>query len=90
MSAYDHVVPAPYPATILTTGLSDKRNSPWQVAKMTARLQAFTTSGKPVFLRADTQGHGVILDAPAQLEEYADVWTFMLWQLGEPAFQPVS
>ncbi len=90
MSAYDHVVPAPYPATILTTGLADQRNAPWQVAKMAARLQAATTSGKPILLRADTQGHGLILDASAQVEEYADVWTFMLWQLGEPAFQPAS
>jgi prolyl oligopeptidase len=90
MSAYDHVVPAAYPATILTTGLADQRNAPWQVAKMTARLQAATTSGKPVLLRADTQGHGMVLDASAQVEEYADVWTFVLWQLGEPAFTPPS
>jgi prolyl oligopeptidase len=90
MSAYDHVVPAAYPATILTTGLADQRNAPWQVAKMAARLQAATTSGKPVLLRADTQGHGIVLDASAQLEEYADVWTFMLWQLGQPAFTSPS
>jgi prolyl oligopeptidase len=57
---------------------------------MAARLQASTTSGKPVLLRADTQGHGLVLDASAQVEQYADVWTFMLWQLGEPAFQPAS
>jgi prolyl oligopeptidase len=90
MSAYDHVVPAPYPAIILTTGLADQRNAPWQVAKLAARLQASTTSGKPVLLRADSQGHGVVLDVPAQIDEYADVWTFMLWQFGEPAFQPAS
>ena len=88
MSAYDHVVPAPYPAVMLTTGLADKRDAPWQVAKMAARLQASTTSGKPVLLRADAQGHGVIVDASADVEEYADVWTFVLWQLGEPTFQP--
>lgn len=90
MSAYDHVAPAAYPATILTTELSDQRNTQWEVAKMAARLQAATTSGKPVLLRGDTQGHGNILDASAQIEEYADVWTFMLWQLGERAFQPAS
>jgi prolyl oligopeptidase len=88
MSAYDHVVPAPYPATILTTGFNDPRTAPWQVAKMAARLQASTTSGKPVLLRADAQGHGVVQDASAEIEEYADVWTFMLWQLGEPGFSP--
>jgi prolyl oligopeptidase len=90
MSAYDHVVPAPYPATILTTGLADQRDSPWQVAKMAARLQASTTSGKPVLLRADSQGHGNVLDPSAQVDEYADVWTFMLWQLGEPGYQPAT
>ena len=88
MSAYDHVVAAPYPAMILTTGLSDLRTAPWQVAEMAARLQAATTSGKPVLLRADTQGHGMIRVALAQEEEYADVFTFMLWQLGEPGFAP--
>jgi prolyl oligopeptidase len=90
MSAYDHVAAAAYPAMILSTGLSDQRNAPWQVAKMAARLQASTTSGKPILLRADTQGHGLVLDASAQIDQYADVWTFMLWELGEPAFEPAS
>jgi prolyl oligopeptidase len=57
---------------------------------MAARLQASTTSGKPVLLRADAQGHGGVLDPSAQVDEYADVWTFMLWQLGEPGFQPTT
>jgi prolyl oligopeptidase len=57
---------------------------------MAARLQASTTSGKPVLLRADSQGHGSVLDPSAQVDEYADVWTFMLWQLGEPGYQPAT
>jgi len=88
MSAYDHVTTAPYPAMIFTTGLSDRRTAPWQVAKMAARLQASTTSGRPILLRSDSQGHGMIRVASAQEEEYADVFTFMLWQLGEPGFAP--
>ena len=88
MSAYDHVIPAAYPATILTTGFGDQRTAPWQVAKMAARLQASTTSGKPVLLRADAQGHGIVLDASAEIEEYADIYTFLLWQFGEPGFAP--
>lgn len=87
MSAYDHVVPAAYPATLLTTGLNDQRDAPWQVAKMAARLQASTTSGKPVLLRADDQGHGVIRDPSTQIESYTDEFTFLLWQLGEPGFR---
>jgi prolyl oligopeptidase len=79
-------VPAPYPAVMLTTGLTDRRTAPWQVAKMTARLQASTTSGKPILLRADAQGHGVVRDTSAQDDEFADLDTFVLWQTGEPGF----
>jgi hypothetical protein len=56
MSAYDHVVAAPYPATMLTTGFNDQRSATWQVAKMAARLQASTTSGKPILLRPMRKG----------------------------------
>ena len=49
-----------YPAMFLTTGLNDPRVAPWQPAKMAARLQAATTSGRPVLLRVDTHaGHGL-------------------------------
>ncbi len=43
----------PYPAVLLTTGVTDPRVAPFHVAKMTARLQAATTSGKPILLRVD-------------------------------------
>src|SRR4029450_9248564 len=36
-----------YPAVLLTTGVNDPRVEPWMSAKMPARLQAATTSGKP-------------------------------------------
>src|SRR5262249_1294932 len=50
----------PYPAVLLTTGLNDPRVAVWQVTKMAARLQAATTSGKPVLLRVEEQGgHGM-------------------------------
>ena len=48
MSAYNHVVyGTAYPAILLTTGANDSRVAPWIVAKMAARLQAATSSGKP-------------------------------------------
>ncbi len=61
MSSYQHVRDGtPYPAVLLTTGSNDPRVAPWQAAKMTARLQAATSSGKPVLLRVDYQaGHGI-------------------------------
>jgi prolyl oligopeptidase len=53
-SAHDHVDDqAAYPAVLLQTGMNDPRVDPWQMAKMTARLQAGTTSGKPVLLRVE-------------------------------------
>jgi prolyl oligopeptidase len=88
MSAYDHVVPAAYPAMILTMGRNDRRAGQWEVAKMAARLQAATTSGKPILLRADAQGHGIIRDVSAQESEDADIFTFMLSQMNEPGFTP--
>jgi prolyl oligopeptidase len=69
-----------YPAVLLTTGASDPRVSPWQMAKMTARLQAASTSGRPVLLRVEyAGGHGG--SHAQELEELADVYAFLLGQL---------
>jgi prolyl oligopeptidase len=87
ISAYHHVKDAtPYPAVLLTAAMNDPRVEPWQPGKMAARLQAATTSGKPVLLRVDFgTGNG----AGAQRdEELADIYAFLLWQMGEPQFQP--
>ena len=51
---YHHVKDGtPYPAVLFETGMNDPRLDPWQMAKMAARLQAATSSGKPVLLRVD-------------------------------------
>ncbi len=72
----------PYPAVLLTTGVTDPRVAPFHVAKMTARLQAATTSGKPVLLRVDYDaGHGVGSTRAQQDREAADTYAFLLWQL---------
>ncbi len=90
MSAYHHVRDGTaYPAVLLTTGINDPRVEPWMPAKMTARLQAATTSGKPVLLRIDYGGgHGGGGGARAAQERLADSWSFILWQVGVPEFQP--
>jgi prolyl oligopeptidase len=63
----------------------------WHSAKTAAKLQAATTSGKPVLLRLDYEaGHGFGSSAVQRREEFVDIISFMLWQLGDPAFQPVS
>ena len=90
MDAYQHVKPdTPYPATLLTTGVNDPRVAPWQAAKMAARLQASTNSGKPILLRVDYDaGHGMGSTKTQRDEEQADEVAFLLWQLGVPDFQP--
>jgi prolyl oligopeptidase len=90
MSAFHHVKDhTPYPAVLLTTGINDPRIDPWMLGKMTARLQAATSSGKPVLLRVDYGGgHGGGSGETEFQESLADVWSFLLWQFGVPEFQP--
>lgn len=90
MDSYHHVkAGTKYPAVLLTTGLNDPRVDSWQAAKMTARLQAATASGKPVLLRVDYDaGHGIGSTKSQGDLEQADEWSFLFWQLGVPEFQP--
>jgi prolyl oligopeptidase len=90
MSSYFHVRNGtPYPAVLFTTGANDPRVAPWQMAKMAARVQAASSNKRPVLLRVDyDSGHGVG-STTAQFEsQLADLWSFSLWQMGDPAFQP--
>ena len=74
-----------YPAVLLTTGVTDPRVAPFHAAKMTARLQAATASGRPVLLRVDYDaGHGVGSTRAQQDREAADTYAFLLWQLRPP------
>lgn len=71
-----------YPAVMLTHGANDPRVDPWLSAKLAARLQAATTSGKPVLLRLDYDaGHGIGSSRKQQNEERADVYAFLFEQL---------
>ena len=65
-----------YPGVLMATGLNDTRVSPWMPAKFTARLQAATTSPRPVLLRVDQAG-GHSFDTRQQLEDgLADAFSF--------------
>jgi prolyl oligopeptidase len=82
MSPYAHVKPGTaYPAVIVTHGLNHPRVEPWMSAKLTARLQACTTSGKPVLFRVEAKaGHGIGSTKSQRQEQLADEWSFLLWQ----------
>lgn len=90
MDAYQHVKDGvAYPGVLLTAGINDPRVDPMQPAKMTARLQAATSSKRPVLLRVDYDaGHGFGSTRSQHDLEYADEMSFLLWQFGDPEFQP--
>ena len=90
MSPYHHIkAGVKYPAVMVTTGINDPRVDTWQAAKMAARLQAATSSGKPVLLRVDFDaGHGYGSTAKQRNEELADNLAFLLSQFGVKGYGP--
>jgi prolyl oligopeptidase len=90
MDAVGHVKPGVrYPAVLLTAGINDSRVEAWQPAKMAAAMQEVAAQDRPVLLRvAFDAGHGMGLTKNQRAEEAADIYSFLLWQLGakpEPA-----
>ncbi len=83
-SPLHHVKDAtPYPAMLMLTGANDPRVDPYHSRKMTARLQAATTSGRPVLLRtSDDSGHGIGTSLAQRIEEQTDVYSFLFHELG--------
>ncbi|NTW73695.1 MAG: prolyl oligopeptidase family serine peptidase [Chlorobiaceae bacterium] len=89
MDAYLHLRKGvSYPAALVTAGMNDPRVIAWQPAKFAARMQASTSSGKPVLLFTDDKaGHGIGDKKSKQFESLADILSFGLWQTGHPEFQ---
>ncbi len=88
-SPYHHVVPGTaYPAVLFTAAESDSRVHPLHARKMTALLQAETSSDPathPVLLRLETDaGHGAGKPYGKLLDELVDTWGFLGWQLALP------
>jgi prolyl oligopeptidase len=92
MGGYNHIHDGtPYPAVMCTTGANDPRVASWQMLKMAARLQAATSSGRPVLLRIDYDaGHGFGSSVLQRVNLQADEWSFAFWQIGLPDFQPAD
>ena len=83
-SPYHHVRDdAPYPAVLLATAESDTRVDPMHARKMTARLQAATSSGRPILLRLESKaGHGAGKPLAKLVDELTDSWSFVFHELG--------
>jgi prolyl oligopeptidase len=78
-----------YPAVLLIHGMNDPRVDVWQSAKAAARLQAASSSGRPILLRLDGQaGHGVGSTARQGFSQRADIYSFLLWQFGRAQAAP--
>jgi len=72
-----------YPATFATTADHDDRVVPAHSFKFMARLQEANTGPNPVLIRIETKaGHGGGKPTSKIIEEYADTWSFMFWNLG--------
>jgi prolyl oligopeptidase len=83
-SPYHHVKDgAAYPAILFLTGENDHRVNPMESRKMTARLQAANSSGHPILLRTSSAaGHGFGTSLDEEIEQDADVFSFLFDQLG--------
>ena len=90
IDSYQAVKPGvPYPAVLLTTGVTDPRVAPFHVGKMAARLQACSQlrQADPAARRL-RRGHGIGSTRAQQDREAADTYAFLLWQTGVKAYQP--
>ena len=75
-----------YPAVLFTSGDNDGRVAPYESRKMTARLQVATSSTNPILLRTEAAaGHGIGTALSTRIEEEADVYAFLIDQLGMAA-----
>jgi prolyl oligopeptidase len=83
-SPYHHVKDSTvYPTILFLTGENDHRVNPMQSRKMTARLQAANSSDHPILLRTTSSaGHGIGTALDEEIEQEADVFSFLFGQLG--------
>ena len=72
-----------YPAMFLPAGANDGRVNPLHTRKMSARLQAATDSGRPIYLYVTSgDGHGIGSSLSVRLDQNADWLSFLIDQLG--------
>jgi prolyl oligopeptidase len=73
-----------YPATMIMTADHDDRVVPAHSFKFAAELQSKQQKdGNPVLIRIDSKaGHGAGKPTTKLIEDAADMWSFVLWNLG--------
>ena len=82
-SPYDNVKAQAYPPMLITGGLNDPRVTYWEPAKWTAKLRATKTDDNILLLKTNMgAGHGGKSGRWNALEETAEEFAFILWQMG--------
>ncbi len=72
-----------YPATLVTTGDHDDRVVPAHSFKFAATLQEKQAGENPVLIRIETNaGHGAGTPVSKTIEQYADIFSFTLYNMG--------
>lgn len=71
-----------YPATMVTTADRDDRVVPGHSFKFAAALQAAQGCDNPTLIRIETRaGHGAGTPVSKRIDEYADLWSFLIENL---------
>ncbi|MGB5725304.1 MAG: S9 family peptidase [Parasphingorhabdus sp.] len=82
-SPYDQVSAQDYPPMLITGGLNDPRVTYWEPAKWAAKLRATKTDENILLLKTNMgAGHGGKSGRWNALEETAEEFAFILWQMG--------
>jgi prolyl oligopeptidase len=71
-----------YPSVLMTAGEFDPRVDAYHAKKMTARLQAASSSDAPILLRIESGGHGVGQSLDQQVGIETDILAFTTARLG--------
>lgn len=79
------------PDTLLTIGLNDHRVAPWMSAKFAATAQERFGDKRLILVRAETEGgHGIGSARDLQVQEYADIYTFLEDRAGAASLKPAG
>lgn len=77
-----------YPSTLVSTAKHDDRVVPLHSFKFTAALQEANAGPHPALLRLDTKaGHGCGRSVSQEIDEWADIHSFLLRELGVRSFE---
>ena len=82
-SPYHNIKPnTHYPAALIKAGESDGRVDPCHARKFAAEMQAVNVGDNPILLWIERKaGHGQGKPISMQLDDSADNWAFLFWQL---------